>query len=186
LEDSVTWVVIIGGEVNGRDVRVAIDFHDAQSVLGDRRIIVGEAFINQLLELFQAREEWVIKTVIEEVKTPQEEMLSPAIPLFVLLSKSQPRGLSAGVLFVEEDALLASEENNLQTPKTSPTVFDPLKRFIVLGLSPTGFAAACAEDPRLFSRFISRLLKRPTAFTEVSLLLPQEVHPPSSTGSPSS
>jgi hypothetical protein len=178
MEESITWVVIIGGEVDGRDVRVALDFHDANSLLGDRRIIVGETFIVQLLEIFQAREAWVVKTVIEEVKTPQGETLPSKIPLFALLSKSHPRGLSAGVLFVEEDAFLFEEESSPEPSQASPALFDPSKRFIVLGLSPTGFAAACAEDTRLFSQFISRLLKRPDAFKEVSLFLPQQAHPP--------
>lgn len=178
MEESITWVVIIGGEANGRDVRVALDFHDAHSLLGDRRIIVGETFIVQLLETFQAREAWVVKTVIEEVKTPQGETLPSKIPLFALLSKSHPRGLSAGVLFVEEDALLYEEDSSEESSQPSPALLDPSKRFIVLGLSPTGFAAACAEDPRLFSRFISRLLKRPDAFKEVSLFLPKQAHTP--------
>jgi len=177
LEESLTWIVIIGGEVNGRNVRIALDFHDARSILGDRRIIVGETFITQLLDLFQARDDWVVKTVIEEVRTPQGDTLPPTIPLFALLSKSHPRGLSAGVLFVEEDALLAEGDFSQENLETTPTLLDPAKRFSVLGLSPTGFAAASAEDPRLFSRFISRLLKRPEAFMEVSLFLPQKVHP---------
>ncbi|MDO8056537.1 MAG: hypothetical protein Q6361_06720 [Candidatus Hermodarchaeota archaeon] len=178
MEESVTWVVIIGGEADGRNVRVALDFHDAHSILGDRRIIVGENFITQLLEIFRVRDAWVVKTVIEEVKTPQGKTLPVNLPLFALLSKSDPRGLSAGVLFVEEDALLSGENSSQEPPQASPVFLDPSKRFVLLGLSPAGFAAACAEDPRLFSRFISRLLKRPDAFREVSLFLPQQVHPP--------
>lgn len=178
MDESVTWVVIIGGETDGRKVRIALDFHDARSILGDRRIIVGENFITQLLEIFRMRDAWVVKTVIEEVKTPQAETLPLKMPLFALLSKSEPRGLSAGALFVEEDALLTGENSSQDSSQASPTLLDFSKRFILLGLSPTGFAAACAEDPRLFSRFISRLLKRPEAFKEVSLFLPQPVLPP--------
>ena len=177
MEDSKPWVVIISGEVNGRNVRVALDFHDAQSVLGDRRIIVGETFIAELLEIFQNRDAWVVKTVIEEVQTPQGESLSPTIPLFALLSKSHPRGLSADVLFIEEAAFLVEGGTRQDSTQTDPILLDPSKRFIVFGLSPMGFAAACAEDPRLFSRFISRLLKRPNAFMEVSLFLPKKTHP---------
>lgn len=171
--------MIVCGEAEGQKVRVALDFQDAQSVLGPRRFIVGDAFIHQLLELFQARDDWVIKTVIDEVRTPQNTIVPSTVQLFALLSKSYPRGLSAGVLFIEEDAFLEGEEGSLENVKPRDGFFDSLKRYLVLGLSPMGFVAACAEDTRLFTRFISRLLKRPDAFTEVSLLLPQEALLPS-------
>ena len=173
MEASDVWIVIIRGEAEGQDVRVALDFQNAESLLSPRHFIVGDAFINQLLELIQTRDNWVIKTVIEEVRTPQENKLPDKIPLFAVLTKSHPRGLSAGALFLIEDIALQPEDVTERSAEGSNSILGPSKRFILVGLSPVGFTAACAEDSKLFTRFISRLLKRPEAFEEVSLLLPR-------------
>ncbi|MFX1565105.1 MAG: hypothetical protein ACFFCH_03860 [Promethearchaeota archaeon] len=168
------WIVIIRGEAEGQDVRVALDFQNIEPLLGPRNLIVGDAFVGQLLELIHSHEQWVIKTVIEEVRTPQEHILPPGVPLFAILTKSHPRGLSAGALFlIEEVALQPDKAPELATEKME-FILTPAKRFTLVGLSPVGFTAACAEDPKLFTRFISRLLKRPEAFEEVSLLLPRQ------------
>jgi hypothetical protein len=167
------WVVIIHGEAEGQDVRVALDFQDVSALLGSHRFIVGNVFINHFLELVQIQEHWVIKTVIEEVRTPQETKLPFTIPLFAILTKSHPRGLSAGALFIVEDTALEQERVHEKSNEVSDLILDPMKRFVLVGLSPMGFTAACAEDKKLFTRFISRLLKRPEAFEEVSLLLPR-------------
>ncbi len=171
MEATDVWIVIIRGEAEGQDVRVALDFQNAEALLGPRNFIVGDAFVNQLLELIQSQENWVIKTVIEEVRTPHEKKLPPNIPLFALLTKSYPRGLSAGALFLIEEIALQHEDMPDTYSETTNSILGPSKRFALVGLSPVGFTAACAEDAKLFTRFISRLLKRPEAFEEVSLLL---------------
>ncbi len=126
--------------------------------------------------MIRQNDEWAIKTVIEEVRTPQETPLTLNIPLFVILTKSYPRGLSAGALFITEDyGLENGEPQTVKAPHTESSLLNATSRFILVGLSPVGFAAACGEDKRLFTRFISRLLKRPHRFTEVSLLLPQKI-----------
>lgn len=169
------WIVIVRGESEGQDVRVALEFQDAESL--PTHFVVGESFINQLMTLLQINENWLVKTVIEEIKTPQKNDLPPGVPLFALLTKSAPRGLSAGVLFIAEDMLFHLNKS-AQTPlQLNNTLLDATKRFVVAGLSPVGFTAACKEDPKLFTRFISRLLKRPEAFAEVTLFLPRWYHP---------
>ncbi|MFX1508862.1 MAG: hypothetical protein ACFFBR_01015 [Promethearchaeota archaeon] len=173
MEATDVWIVIIRGEAEGQDVRVALDFQNVEPLLGPRNFIVGDAFIGQFLELIQSREKWVIKTVIEEVRTPQEEKLPQGIPLFAILTKSYPRGLSAGALFLIEEIALQPEKAPELAAEEMGAILGPGKRFPLVGLSPVGFTAACAEDARLFTRFISRLLKRPEAFEEVSLLLPR-------------
>ena len=173
MEAANVWIVIIHGEAEGQDVRVALDFQNTEALLSPRNFIVGDAFINQLLELIQTREHWVIKTVIEEVRTPQESKLPLNTPLFAILTKSYPRGLSAGALFISEVVSLDPEAASEQPVATPDSILGTSKRFILSGLSPVGFTAACADDPKLFTRFISRLLKRPEAFEEVSLLLPR-------------
>lgn len=174
METTDAWIVVIRGEVEGKDVRVALDFQNAESLFSPSFFIVGDAFINQLLELIQSREKWVVKTVIEEVRTPQEIRLLSDTPLFALLTKSYPRGLSAGALFILEEVALQPEAVPTTPFETTNSILAPSKRFMLTGLSPVGFTAACAEDTRLFARFISRLLKRPDAFEEVSLLLPRK------------
>lgn len=173
MEATAVWIIVIRGEAEGQDVRVALDFQNAEALLSPRNFIVGDAFLNQLLELIQTREKWVIKTVIEEVRTPQENKLPLNTPLFAILTKSYPRGLSAGALFISEEAALDHEVASEQSVETTDSILGATKRFALIGLSPVGFTAACAEDPKLFTRFISRLLKRPEAFEEVSLLLPR-------------
>lgn len=176
VEEPSNWVVIIRGEAEGQEVRVALDFQDAESLLSPSMVVVGESFLNQLLELIRQKDEWAIKTVIEEVRTPQEAPLALDTPLFVILTKSHPRGLSAGALFITEDyGIENSESQTSKAPNTESSLLNATTRFILVGLSPVGFAAACGEDKRLFTRFISRLLKRPHRFTEVSLLLPQKI-----------
>ncbi len=174
METTDAWIVVIRGEAEGKDVRVALDFQNAESLFSPSFFIVGDAFINQLLELIQSREKWVVKTVIEEVRTPQEIKLLSDTPLFALLTKSYPRGLSAGALFILEEVALQPEAVPTTPFETTNSILAPSKRFMLTGLSPVGFTAACAEDIRLFARFISRLLKRPDAFEEVSLLLPRK------------
>ncbi len=173
MEATENWVVIIRGKAEGQDVRVALDFEDSQALLAPLNIVVGRSFINQLLDLIKNREQWLLKTVIEEVRTPQNNTLPANVPLFVVISKSSPRGLSAGALFIIEDVALQFENVVEGGQDTTNSNLNLTKRFILAGLSPVGFAAACAEDTRLFTRFISRLLKRPEAFEEVSLLLPR-------------
>lgn len=173
MEATNVWIVIIRGEAEGQDVRVALDFQNAETLLSPRHFIVGEAFLNQLLELIQTREHWVIKTVIEEVRTPQENRLSLSTPLFAILTKSYPRGLSAGALFISEEVTFDYEATSEQAVQNTDSLLGESKRFALTGLSPVGFTAACADDHKLFTRFISRLLKRPEAFEEVSLLLPR-------------
>ncbi len=174
MEATDVWIVIIHGEAEGQDVRVALDFQNTGTLLGPRNFIVGDAFMNQFLDLIQTQERWVIKTVIEEVRTPQETKLSLNTPLFAILTKSYPRGLSAGALFIIEEVALNLEEISQEPVMTTNFIFEKTKRFALVGLSPVGFTAACAEDSKLFTRFISRLLKRPEAFEEVSLLLPRD------------
>lgn len=176
MEATDVWIVIIHGEAEGQDVRVALDFQNAESLLSPRNFIVGDAFISQLLGLIQDRENWMIKTVIEEVRTPQEKTLPANTPLFAILTKSHPRALSAGAFFVTEEVALQHEELPEFSEGTMDSILGSSKRFILTGLSPVGFSAACAEDPKLFTRFISRLLKRPEAFQEVSFLLPRINH----------
>jgi hypothetical protein len=173
VEATDVWIIVIRGEAEGQDVRVALDFQNAETLLSPRNFIVGDAFINQLLELIQIRENWVIKTVIEEVRTPQEIKLSLNVPLFAILTKSYPRRLSAGALFISEEVALGHEVVSEQPVETTDSILGASKRFVLTGLSPVGFTAACADDSKLFTRFISRLLKRPEAFEEVSLLLPR-------------
>jgi hypothetical protein len=174
VEANNAWIVIICGKAEEKDVRVALDFQDAESLFQSSRFVVGESFIAQLLDQIQLHETWVIKTVIEEVRTPQEQRLPINSPLFVLLTKSYPRGLSAGVLFLAEDVTLQLDEIEESVIEETDSILNLAQRFLVVGVSPVGFAAACIEDTRLFTRFISRLLKRPEAFTEVSLLLPRQ------------
>lgn len=174
MEATDVWIVIIHGEAEGQDVRVALDFQNAEPFLGPRNFIVGDAFINQLLQLIQSQDNWVIKTVIEEVRTPNKTKLSLNFPLFTILTKSYPRGLSAGALFLLEEVALQPDEKHEINTQTPNSILGPSKRFVLVGLSPVGFTAACAEDSKLFTRFISRLLKRPEAFEEVSLLLPRQ------------
>lgn len=176
MEEPSNWVVIIRGESNGQEVRVALDFQDAESLLSPSTVVVGESFLNQLLELIRQNDDWAIKTVIEEVRTPQETPLTLNTPLFIILTKSHPRGLSAGALFITEDYGLEIDKSyTAEAPHTESSLLNATARFILVGLSPVGFAAACGEDKRLFTRFISHLLKRPHRFTEVSLLLPQKI-----------
>ncbi|MFX1319164.1 MAG: hypothetical protein ACFE9D_01560 [Promethearchaeota archaeon] len=174
METTDAWIVIIRGESEGKDIRVALDFQNAEPLFSPSFFIVGDTFINQLLELIQSREQWVIKTVIEEVRTPQQANLPSETPLFALLTKSHPRGLSAGALFILEEIALQPDVVPTTPFETTNSILAPSKRFMLTGLSPLGFSAACAEDTRLFARFISRLLKRPDAFEEVSLLLPRK------------
>ncbi|MFW9830954.1 MAG: hypothetical protein ACFFD8_04200 [Candidatus Thorarchaeota archaeon] len=176
METADTWLVIIHGEAEGKEVRVALDFPSAETILSPTNLVVGPSFISQIMDLLQDNEDWLIKTVIEEVRTPSKDKLPPGIPLFVLLTKSRLRGLSAGALFIAEEAALHLEEFIENPPDFTSSELNLSQRFIVSGFSPVGFAAACAEDSRLFTRFISRLLKRPEAFTEVSLLLPRWFH----------
>jgi hypothetical protein len=176
VEEPKNWVVIIRGEAEGQEVRVALDFQDAEALFTPSTVIVGDSFLNQLLELIRHNDDWAIKTVIEEVRTPQETLLTLNTPLFAILTKSHPRGLSAGALFITEDyGLEISESQTTESPDTDSSLLNSSTRFILVGLSPVGFAAACGEDTRLFTRFISHLLKRPHRFTEVSLLLPQKI-----------
>jgi hypothetical protein len=119
-------------------------------------------------------DDWLIKTIIEEVRTPDGTPLLPSIPLFVLLSKSRSRGLSAGALFIAE-----TEPSNVNAsmshPDTSNSILNAAERYLLAGISPMGFAAACADDSRLFTRFLTRLLKHPETFTDVSLLIPHQI-----------
>jgi hypothetical protein len=174
VETTEAWIVIIRGESEGKDVRVALDFQGAEALFSPSYFIVGDTFINQLLELIQSRDNWVVKTVIEEVRTPQETALRSDIPLFAILTRSYPRGLSAGALFLLEEVAFHPEVVPATSFETTDSILAPSKRFMLVGVSPVGFSAACAEDTRLFARFISRLLKRPDAFEEVSLLLPRK------------
>ncbi len=177
VEEPSNWVVIIRGEAEGQEIRVALDFQDAESLLSPSTVVVGESFLNQLLELIRQNDEWAIKTVIEEVRNPHETPLTLDTPLFVILTKSHPRGLSAGALFITEDYELENSKSQpTRASHTESSLLNATTRFILVGLSPIGFAAACGEDKRLFTRFISRLLKRPHRFAEVSLLLPQKIH----------
>jgi hypothetical protein len=169
VEESGVWIVVIRGEAEGRQVRVALDFYDTISLTTSSRYSVGATFIERLLALVGMNEHWAIKTVIEEVRTPQNERLDSTTPLFVLLSKSQPRGLSVGALFTGEDA---TPPISLSSSQALP---DSAARYLLTGVSPVGFAAAYGEDCRLFGRFLTRLLNHPEAFSEVSLLLPVEV-----------
>jgi hypothetical protein len=169
VEEAGVWIVIIRGDAEGRQVRVALDFYDTTCLVASSRYSVGAPFIERLLRGMGANAHWAIKTVIEEVRTPQNDRLAPTVPLFVLLSKSQSRGLSAGALFIGEET---------STPVSLPSlqlVTDSAARYILSGVSPVGFAAAYGEDCRLFGRFLTRLLNHPEAFSEVSLLLPVEV-----------
>ena len=176
MEPTDTWIVIIRGEAEGKDVRVALDFQDAESLPSPTRFVVGASFITQIMNLLKDQENWLVKTVIEEVRTPRELTLPKGIPLFVLLTKSRLRGLSAGALFIAEDVAFQLDEIIENPPDSITSELDLSQRFIISGLSPVGFTAACAEDSRLFTRFISRLLKRPEAFTEVTMLLPRWFH----------
>jgi hypothetical protein len=93
--------------------------------------------------------------------------------MFVLLGKSQPRGLSTGALFIGEESATPTSLSSLQALPEAAV------RYVLAGVSPVGFAAAYGEDYRLFGRFLTRLLNHPEAFSEVSLLLPVEVMKPS-------
>ena len=150
-------------------MRVALDFYDTASLATSSRYSVGASFIERLLALVGVNERWAVKTVIEEVRTPQDERLDSTTPLFVLLSKSQPRGLSVGALFIGEGP---TPLISISSPQALP---DSAARYLLTGVSPVGFAAAYGEDCRLFGRFLTRLLNRPEAFSDVSLLLPVEV-----------
>jgi len=173
VEANNAWIVIVCGKAEEEDIRVALDFQDTESLFQSSRFVVGETFITELLDQIQLHETWLIKTVIEEVRTPQNQVLPLDSALFALLTKSYPRGLSAGVLLLAEDVILQQDEVDDQKDEETGPILNLSQRFLVVGVSPVGFAVACAEDSRLFTRFISRLLKRPEAFTEVSLLLPQ-------------
>ena len=168
IEEAGVWIVVIRGEAEGRQVRVALDFYDAPSLVASSRYSVSASFISRFLGLVSANQHWAIKPVIEEVRTPQNEHLPSSTPLFVLLSKSQPRGLSAGALFVGESATSSASPS----PQSRP---DSSTRYFLSGISPAGFAAAYGENCRVFGQFLTRLLNHPEAFSEVSLLLPVEV-----------
>ena len=177
MEKDATWEVIVHGEAEGREALVAIDFQDAASILAPREISIGTSFIDRLLGLIRLYEHWIVKTVIEEVRTPQGDSIDHASPLFAILSKSHPRGLSAGALFIGEVGFTDTEEDSTNGARTgSRELFLNTQRFSLVGISPVAFSAACSEDSKLFSRFISRLLNRPDAFSEVSLLLPRDVY----------
>jgi hypothetical protein len=170
------WILIVRGEAEGKEVRVALEFQDAESILSPRSHRVGATFIDQLLNLFSLHDNWLIKTIIEEVRTPEGTTLTSTTPLFAILSRSRSRGLSAGALFIAETA---SQEivtdDSLSQQETDFSLLNTAESYSLVGISPIGFAAACADDARLFTRFITRLLKRPEAFIDVSLLLPLQI-----------
>lgn len=175
------WIIIVRGDAEGKEVRIALDFQDAESILSPSSHRVGVSFIDQLLTLFRRHDNWLIKTIIEEVRTPEGNPIAPTSPLFALLSRSRGRGLSAGALFIAE-----TEPSNTTTDDSLPqqdedySLLSTAECYLIAGLCPIGFAAACADDPRLLTRFITRLLKRPEAFGDVSLLLPLQITKPGS------
>ncbi len=177
MEEKISaWIVIVRGDAEGKEVRVAIEFQDAETILSPRSHRVGVPFIDQLLTLFRLHDNWLIKTIIEEVRTPKGTPLVPTSPLFALLSRSKSRGLSAGALFIAETGSSNTNTNNLLSRQDEDfALLAAAECYQVAGISPIGFAAACSDDPRLFTRFITRLLKRPEAFTDVSLLLPLQI-----------
>jgi len=169
-----TWIVIVHGDAEGKEVRIALEFQDAESQLKSGSHRVGSSFINQLLNLFRLYDNWLIKTIIEEVRTPDGTPLLPSIPLFVILSKSRTRGLSAGALFIAETES-SNVKDSLSRQDTNNSLLNTAERYLLVGISPIGFAAACADDSRLFKRFLTRLLKRPETFSDVSLLIPLQI-----------
>jgi hypothetical protein len=174
MEDAQSWIIIVRGEADGQDVRVAIDFQDAEVLFHPRSHSVGGSFIDRLLALVGVNENWVVKTIIEEVRTPQGSKISLQIPIFALLTRSRPRGLSAGALFIADEEIKDSSSQDVKR-ESDPSLFQTPNRFRLAGISPVGFAAACAEDSRLFTRFITRLLQKPDGFRDVSVLLPRQV-----------
>ncbi len=172
MEDSQSWIIIVRGEADGQDVRVAIDFQDAEVLFRPKTYSVGGSFIDQLLTLVSANENWVVKTIIEEVRTPQDSTISLQRPIFALLTRSQPRGLSAGALFLADEEISDASSQQMKR-KLDSSIFQATNRFRLAGISPVGFAAACAEDNRLFARFVTRLLQKPDGFSDVSVLLPR-------------
>ncbi|MFX1562455.1 MAG: hypothetical protein ACFFDP_04025 [Promethearchaeota archaeon] len=168
------WIVIVRGDAEGKEVRVALEFQDAESLLKSGSHRVGSSFINQLLNLFRLHDNWLIKTIIDEVRTPDGTPLHPSIPLFALLSKSRSRGLSTGALFIAETESTNANES-FPRQDTNHSLLNTTDSYLLTGLSPIGFAAACADDHRLFTRFLTRLLRHPETFSDVSLLIPLQV-----------
>jgi hypothetical protein len=164
-EETSPWIVVVRGESEGTEQRVAIDFEDTEAIFGAEGYAVSSNFVKRLLVLFRKNTHFVIKTIIDDIRAPDTTPFPLEAPLFALLSRSQRRGLSAGALFIapEEPA-----STNLPSMEVGAA-----ERYNLVGLSPVGFAAACADDFRLFARFLARLLKRPDAFSDVSLLLPR-------------
>ncbi len=174
MEESEPWVVVVRGEVDGVEQRVAIDFEDTDLIFGSEGYAVSSNFVKRLLTLVQKNEHWIIKTTIDDVRSPETTPIPLTTPLFVLLTRSKPRGLSAGALFIspEESVSSTTSPSPLQS-KPSLLKNDAADRYNLVGLSPVGFAAACADDVRLFARFLARLLKHPETFSDVSLILPR-------------
>ncbi len=162
--------MVVRGEAEGVEQRVAIDFEDTELFFGSKGYAVSPNFVKRLLALVRKNEHWVIKTIIEDIRTPETTPFPLVTPLFVLLSRSHPRGLSAGALFIAPDDSSLSQTSSVEVGSA--------ERYNLVGLSPIGFAAACADDVRLFARFLARLLKHPEAFQEVSLLLPRSAATP--------
>jgi len=169
-EEGFPWIVVVRGEAEGREVRVALEFQDAGRVLSPASYTVGQSFVDRLLSIIRSHDHWVVKTVIEEVRSPEGERLPLCTPLFALLSRSRPMGLSAGALFIS-----SGPSGEPSTPSDGEAEYH--ESYSLEGLSPPGFAAACSDAPRLFPRFIARLVRRPESFASVSLLLPRALHP---------
>ena len=173
-EERATWIIVVRGEAEGMEQRVAIDFEDTELIFGSEGYAVSSNFVRRLLTLIGQNSHWVIKTIIDDVRTPEGTPFPLVTPLFVLLSRSQPRGLSAGALFIApEDSLSTPISTTPALSKTSSLENGAAERYNLVGISPVGFAVACADDVRLFARFLARLLKHPEAFSDVSLILPR-------------
>lgn len=164
-EETAPWIVVVRGESDGTEQRVAIDFEDTETIFGAEGYAISSNFVKRLLTLIRKNSHFVIKTIIDDIRAPDGTPFPLETPLFALLSRSKQRGLSAGALFI------APEEPASPSPPSVEVDF--AERYGLVGLSPVGFAAACADDYRLFARFLARLLKHPEAFSDVSLLLPR-------------
>jgi hypothetical protein len=173
IEESEPWIVVVRGEVEGVEQRVAIDFEDTELIFGSEGYAVSPNFVKRLLKLVHQNEHWVVKTTIDDVRSPDTTPVPLTTPLFVLLSRSKPRGLSAGALFISPEESSSAKPSPLPSQSTSHLEHNAVERYNLVGLSPVGFAAACADDERLFARFLTRLLNRPETFSDVSLILPR-------------
>jgi hypothetical protein len=174
MEETSPWIVIVRGEAEGMEQRVAIDFEDTELIFGSEGYAVSRNFVKRLLLLVRQNKHFVIKTIIEDVRTPETTKVPLKTPLFALLSRSQRRGLSAGALFIApEESSFVESPSTPALSETSSFRAGAAERYNLVGLSPIGFAAACADDVRLFARFLARLLKHPESFSDVSLILPR-------------